>query len=48
MHVSKTKHLLCLTGIALLLMTVGSMTSFLFPLHTGVAARVLVLDFVFL
>ena len=36
MHVSKAKHLLCLTGIALLLMTVGSMTSFLFPLHTGV------------
>ena len=36
MESNKMRHLLCLCGAALLLMTVGSMTSFLFPLHTGV------------
>ncbi len=36
MESNKMRHLLYLCGAALLLMTVGSMTSFLFPLHTGV------------
>lgn len=36
MSAKKLRHALCLLGIAVLLMTVGSMTSPLFPLHTRV------------